>query len=82
MSKVRYTVRTEGSRTIVHRLGKAGTMSVRPSRTGKFVDGPPGDMPRSGAKPRGTDKRRSSGKPRSKDEPRGPDKRAKRKKGK
>jgi hypothetical protein len=57
MSKVRYTVKTEGSRTIVHRLGKAGEMSVWPSTTGKFVEGPPGDTPRGTDKPQGTDMR-------------------------
>jgi hypothetical protein len=76
MSKVRYTVKTEGSRTIVHRLGKAGEMSVWPSTTGKFVDGPPGDTPRRSDRPRSSDK------PRGKDKARGTDKRAKRKKGK
>jgi hypothetical protein len=50
MSKVRYTVKTKGSRTVVHRLGNAGKISVWPSRTGKFVEGPPAD------KRRGTDR--------------------------
>jgi ribosomal protein L34E len=37
MSKERYTVRTEGSRTVVHWERKAGKVEVRAATTGRFV---------------------------------------------
>ena len=38
MSKERYTVRTEGSRTVVHWERKAGKVEVRAATTGRFVE--------------------------------------------
>ena len=38
MRKVPYTVRTEGSRTVVHWERKSGKVEVRPATTGRFVE--------------------------------------------
>jgi hypothetical protein len=38
MSKERYTIRTEGSRTVIHWEGTAEKVAVRSSNIGRFVD--------------------------------------------
>jgi hypothetical protein len=40
MSKPRYTIKTEGSRTVVHYEGKLTEDRARGTSTGRYVDGP------------------------------------------